>query len=176
MLFRSPLAILIFLGPAILLCRRYPVPGNFPSVFHTENHHMVFWHYYLFDLVKESLFIEIIQAQDFRTLLHEDCLRDTAFRTTVPAFQLMRAAIPEFFKSPVCAEIVHITPAADAAFDFSGEAGRVQGLIGQRPQFLPPSHLLLYVIKGFLVDDWFMRIFNVIFGKFAPVLDRKSVV
>lgn len=70
----------------------------------------------------------------------------------------------------VCAEIVHITPAADAAFDFSGEAGRVQGLIGQRPQFLPPSHLLLYVIKGFLVDDWFMRIFNVIFGKFAPVL------
>ena len=97
-------------------------------------------------------------------------MRDTAFRAAVPAFQLVRAAIPEFFKSPVCAEIVHIASAADAAFDFSREAGRVQRLIGQRPQFLPPRHLLLHVIKGFLVDDWFVRIFNVVLGKFAPVL------
>ena len=37
----------------------------------------------------------------------------------------MGAAIPEFFETPVLAAIVHITPAADAAFDFSREAGRV---------------------------------------------------
>ena len=59
-------------------------------------------------------------------------MRDTAFCAAIPAFQFMGAAIPEFFKAPVCAAIVHITPTADAAFDFSREAGRVQGLIGQR--------------------------------------------
>ena len=57
-----PLAVLMFFGPAILLRRRYPVPCKFPSVFHTENHHVVFWHYYLFYLVKKRLLIEIIQA------------------------------------------------------------------------------------------------------------------
>ena len=67
-------------------------------------------------------------------------------------------------------DLCPVPAAALAAFDFPREAGRVQGLIGKRPQFLPPSHLLLHVIKGFLVDDWFVRIFNIIFGKFAPVL------
>ena len=97
-------------------------------------------------------------------------MRDTSFCAAIPAFQLMGATIPEFFKAPVCAAIVHITPTADAAFDFSREAGCVQRLIGQRPQFLSPRHLLLHVIKDFLVDDRLMRIFNIIPRKFAPVL------
>ena len=111
---------------------------------------MVFWHYYLFDLVKESLFIEIIQAQDFRTLLHEDCLRDTAFRTTVPAFQLMRAAIPEFFKSPVCAEIVHITPAADAALESTDYLTRLDAYTFHEGF----AHLLSYQATEIDCVDW----------------------
>ena len=72
-------------------------------------------------------------------------MRDTSFCAAIPAFQLMGATIPEFFKAPVCAAIVHITPTADAAFDFPRE-------------------------EGFLVDDRLMRIFNIIPRKFSPVL------
>lgn len=103
-------------------------------------------------------------------------MRDTSFCAAIPAFQLMGATIPEFFKAPVCAAIVHITPTADAAFDFPREAGRIQGLIGQRPQFLSPRHLLLHVIKGFLVDDRLMRIFNIIPRKFSTSVELKDIV
>ena len=135
-----------------------------------EYHHMMFRHHNLIDPVQENIFIEVIQSQDCYTLPYEDCLRDASFRATAPACQFMRTTIPEFLKAPVLAEIVHETPPAYAAFDFSREAGRVQGLIGKRSQFLTPCHFPLHIVEDCLVDNGFVVIFDIVLGQFPVIL------
>lgn len=60
--------------------------------------------------------------------------------------------------------------AADAAFDFPGEAASVKRLVRKRPQFPAPGHLLLHIVEGRLVDDGLVGILDVILRKLPFIL------
>lgn len=97
----GPLLVFIFFGPAVLLCRRYPLPGDDPSVFQMELHHLVGRDDDSVNLVKKNLFIESIQSEHNGAFLFQDFLRDASLGTTVPALRLVGLAGPELLITSV---------------------------------------------------------------------------
>ena len=92
----GPLLIFVFIGPAVLLCRRYPVPCDDPAVLQMEFHHFVFRDDNLINLVEKYLFIKGTQTKHCSTLLFKDLLWDTSFGITVSSFCLVGSASPAF--------------------------------------------------------------------------------
>ena len=70
----------------------------------------------------------------------------------------------------VIALIAYITASANAAFEFAGKAGNVQGLICKSAQLLTTGNLCLHIIEGLFVDDGLVGIFHIELRQFATIL------
>lgn len=70
----------------------------------------------------------------------------------------------------VLSGVVHEALTAEAAFDFAGEAGDVQALVGKGTELPASGHLILYVLEGLHVDDRLVGVLHKILRELALVL------